>query len=93
MGLELFQEHATARAAFDEADAVLNRKLSELCFKGPAEALKQTENTQLAILTCSVAALRVLNEQGNVRRKRLLVIVSESIPPLLRRTCLPSQMR
>ena len=63
MGLELFQEHATARAAFDEADAVLNRKLSELCFEGPAEALKQTENTQLAILTCSVAALRVLNEQ------------------------------
>ena len=64
MGLELSQEYATARAVFDEADAVLNRKLSQLCFEGPAEALKQTENTQLAILTCSVAALRVLNERG-----------------------------
>ena len=66
MGLELCQEYATARAVFDEADAILNRKLSQLCFEGPAEALKQTENTQLAILTCSIAALRVLNEHGIV---------------------------
>ena len=66
MGLELSQEYDEARAVFDEADMILNRKLSQLCFEGPAEALKQTENTQLAILTCSVAALRVLNEQGIV---------------------------
>lgn len=66
MGSELSQEHDTARAVFDEADAILNRKLSQLCFEGPADALKQTENTQLAILTCSVAALRVLNEHGIV---------------------------
>ena len=66
MGLELCQEYAAARATFDEADTILNRKLSQLCFEGPAEALKQTENTQLAILTCSVAALRILNEHGIV---------------------------
>lgn len=66
MGLELSEEYAAARAVFDEADEILNRKLSQLCFEGPAEALKQTENTQLAILTCSVAALRVLNEHGIV---------------------------
>ena len=64
MGLELSQEYDTARAVFDEADAALNRHLSQLCFEGPAEVLKQTENTQLAILTCSVAALRVLSERG-----------------------------
>ncbi len=64
MGLELSQEYTTARAVFDEADEILNRKLSQLCFEGPAAALKQTENTQLAILTCSVAALRVLSEHG-----------------------------
>lgn len=64
MGLELSQAYPTACAVFDEADAVLNRKLSRLCFEGPAEVLKQTENTQLAILTCSVAALRVLSERG-----------------------------
>ncbi len=66
MGLELAQKYATACAVFDEVDAILNRKLSQLCFEGPAEALKQTENTQLAILTCSVAVLRVLNEHGIV---------------------------
>ncbi len=66
MGLELCQEYTAARATFDEADTILNRKLSQLCFEGPAEALKQTENTQLAILTCSVAALRILNEHGIV---------------------------
>ncbi len=64
MGLELCQGYTTASATFDEADSVLNRKLSQLCFEGPAEVLRQTENTQLAILTCSVAALRVLNEHG-----------------------------
>jgi len=66
MGLELAQQYSAARAVFDEADAILSRKLSQLCFEGPAEALKQTENTQLAILTCSVAALRVLDEHGIV---------------------------
>ena len=64
MGLELAQTYPVARAAFDEANSVLNRSLSQLCFEGPDEALKQTENTQLAILTCSVAALRVLQELG-----------------------------
>jgi [acyl-carrier-protein] S-malonyltransferase len=64
MGLDLFQAYSVARATFEEADAVLKRKLSQLCFEGPDDALKQTENTQLAILTNSVAALRVLQEQG-----------------------------
>ena len=42
----------------------LGRGLRKLCFEGPAADLKQTENTQLAILTCSVAALRVLGKHG-----------------------------
>jgi [acyl-carrier-protein] S-malonyltransferase len=64
MGLELAQAYPVARATFEEADSVLDRKLSQLCFDGPDETLKQTENTQLAILTCSVAALRILEELG-----------------------------
>ena len=64
MGLELARTYPAARATFDEADSVLNRKLSQLCFEGPAEALRQTENTQLAVLTCSIAALRILQEFG-----------------------------
>lgn len=64
MGLELFQTYPIARATFDEADAELDWSLSQLCFEGPAETLKQTENTQLAMLVCSVAGLRVLRASG-----------------------------
>ena len=64
MGLELARAYPAARATFDEADTVLNRKLSQLCFDGPEEALRQTENTQLAVLICSIAALRVVQEFG-----------------------------
>ncbi len=64
MGKELADMHAVARQTFDEADAVLGFKLSELCFEGPEEKLKLTEITQPAILTVSVAAFRVLREKG-----------------------------
>ena len=66
MGAELAQTYPVADAIFQEADAVLGRKLRQLCFEGPEKALKQTENTQLAILTCSVATFRVLKEYGVV---------------------------
>lgn len=62
MGLEFAQAYTVARDTFDEADSFLGRRLSQLCFDGPDELLKQTENTQLAILTCSVAVLRVLRQ-------------------------------
>jgi [acyl-carrier-protein] S-malonyltransferase len=64
MGKELAANYAVARRTFDEADAALGYKLSELCFEGPEEQLKLTEITQPAILTASVAAWRVLNEKG-----------------------------
>lgn len=64
MGLELAQAYAVARDTFEEADSSLGRRLSRLCFEGPDDLLKQTENTQLAILTCSVAALRVIQQLG-----------------------------
>ena len=64
MGAELARTYPIADAVFQEADAALGRALSQLCFEGPEAALKQTENTQLAILTCSVATLRVLKELG-----------------------------
>jgi [acyl-carrier-protein] S-malonyltransferase len=64
MGAELAQNYPVADAVFEEADVTLGRGLRKLCFEGPEADLKQTENTQLAILTCSVAALRVLKEHG-----------------------------
>ena len=63
MGRELYDSFAVARAVFDEADAALGFPLSRLIFEGPDDELKMTEHTQPAILTVSVAAARVLQEQ------------------------------
>ena len=65
MGRELFENFSLARRVFEEADDALHFSISKLCFQGPEEALKLTENTQPAILTTSIACLRVLqNEKG-----------------------------
>jgi [acyl-carrier-protein] S-malonyltransferase len=64
MGRELAALYPVARETFDEADAALGYKLSQLCFEGPEEQLKLTEITQPAILTMSIAAWRVLQSQG-----------------------------
>ena len=64
MGKELAALYPVARETFDEADAALGYKLSQLCFEGPEDQLKLTEITQPAILTVSVAAWRVLQSQG-----------------------------
>jgi [acyl-carrier-protein] S-malonyltransferase len=64
MGRELFETSTAARAVFEEADAVLGFSLSRLCFEGPEEDLKQTANTQPAILTHSVAALAELRARA-----------------------------
>lgn len=64
MGRSLVQSFPSARAIFEEADQTLGFALSRLCFEGPEEALKLTENTQPAILTVSVAAYTVLKENG-----------------------------
>lgn len=60
MGKLLAEGFPEARQTFEEADEALGFSLSSLCFEGPEEALKQTENTQPALLAVSVAAWRVL---------------------------------
>ena len=64
MGKELAAMYPVAQETFDEADAALGYKLSQLCFEGPEDQLKLTEITQPAILTASVAAYRVLESTG-----------------------------
>jgi [acyl-carrier-protein] S-malonyltransferase len=66
MGKELAARYPLAKQTFDQADAALGYAVSALCFEGPEDKLKMTEVTQPAILTVSVAALRVLREQGVV---------------------------
>jgi [acyl-carrier-protein] S-malonyltransferase len=60
MGRDLAEKYPIARQTFEEADDALGYKLSQLCFEGPEEQLRLTEITQPAILTASIAALRVL---------------------------------
>jgi len=64
MGKELAEKFSIARQTFEEADAALGYKLSELCFEGPEDQLRLTEITQPAILTASIAAWRVLDEKS-----------------------------
>lgn len=64
MGKDLAALYPVAQETFDEADAALGYKLSQLCFEGPEDKLKLTEITQPAILTVSVAAYRVLESVG-----------------------------
>jgi [acyl-carrier-protein] S-malonyltransferase len=63
MGKELAQKYPIAARTFQEADEALGYKLSQVCFEGPEEQLKLTEITQPAILTTSIAALRVLEDR------------------------------
>lgn len=60
MGKDLFDKYPLARQTFEEADDALGYKLSTVCFDGPEDQLRLTEITQPAILTVSIAALRVL---------------------------------
>jgi [acyl-carrier-protein] S-malonyltransferase len=64
MGKELAEKYPAARQTFEEADEALGYRLSKLCCEGPEEQLRLTEITQPAILTASVAAWRVLSENG-----------------------------
>lgn len=67
MGRALHDRFEVARRVFAEADDALGFGISELCFEGPADALTLTANTQPAILTASIAALRVLESETEVR--------------------------
>ncbi len=55
MGRDLYERYPAARQIFDEADDALGFRLSRLCFEGPEEELRQTINTQPAIVTTSIA--------------------------------------
>jgi [acyl-carrier-protein] S-malonyltransferase len=64
MGKDLAERYPLARQTFEEADDSLGMKLSQLCFEGPEDQLRLTQNTQPAMLTASVAAWRVFNDKA-----------------------------
>ncbi|HKQ86825.1 MAG TPA: ACP S-malonyltransferase [Candidatus Acidoferrales bacterium] len=64
MGRDLASNFRESKAVFDEADAMLDFGVSNLCFEGTEDELKLTANTQPSILTVSVAAWRALESKG-----------------------------
>lgn len=64
MGKELYDNYKESKNIFDKADEALGFKISEICFQGSKEELDKTENTQPAILTTSIAALKALESKG-----------------------------
>ena len=64
MGKALAQQFPSAARVFEEADDALGFSISNLCFEGPDDQLRLTENTQPALVTVSIAALAVLKEHG-----------------------------
>jgi [acyl-carrier-protein] S-malonyltransferase len=66
MGKEFYDNFPSARQVFEEANDSLHFSITTLCFQGPDKTLKLTENTQPAILTMSIAALRVLETENGI---------------------------
>lgn len=67
MGKDLYENYESAKTVFDTADSVLNKSISTICFEGPEEDLKQTVNTQPAIVTMSIAAMKALTSQIDIK--------------------------
>ena len=63
MGKDFAESFAIARETFEEADEILNMRLSKIIFEGPEDLLMQTKYSQLAIFVTSMAILRVLQQQ------------------------------
>ncbi|GAI93951.1 unnamed protein product, partial [marine sediment metagenome] len=65
MGRDLYDNFASAKAAFEQADEALGFPLSRLCFEGPEAELRQTINAQPALVTVSYACLKAAQEVTN----------------------------
>lgn len=60
MGKDIYENYQEARKIYDKATEISGIDIKKLCFEGPEEDLNKTENTQIAILTTSLAILEVL---------------------------------
>ena len=67
MGKDFYNSYSSAREVFDKADEVLGFSLSEICFNGTEEKLTSTDICQPAILTCSIAAAKTIEEEFGVK--------------------------
>ncbi len=67
MGKELYDEFVTAKSTFEEANDILGFNLAKLCFEGEQSELSLTANAQPALLTTSIAYLRVLENETSLK--------------------------
>ena len=67
MGKDLYENYESAKNVFDTANKVLNKSITKLCFEGPEEDLKQTVNTQPAIVAMSIAALEAFKSELDIK--------------------------
>ena len=66
MGKDLYENSSAAKEVFEIANSTLGKSISNLCFEGPEEDLKQTVNTQPCIVTMSIATMEALRERVNI---------------------------
>jgi len=64
MGKDIYEKYEEARKVYEQASKISGRDIAKLCFEGPQEELNKTENTQIAILTTSLAILEVIKANG-----------------------------
>ena len=64
MGKDIYEKYDEAKKIYEEASNISGIDIKKLCFEGPEEELNKTENTQIAILTTSLAILEVLKSKG-----------------------------
>jgi len=76
MGREIYDAFACAREVFQEVDEALKQKLTKIIFEGPEAELTLTENTQPALMTVSMALIRVLEKEGGFDLSHSLAYVA-----------------
>ncbi len=64
MGKDLYENFEVSKEVFKNSKAALGFDITTLCFEGSQDELNKTENTQPAILTVSIAALKALETKG-----------------------------
>ena len=63
MGKDIYDKYEVAKKIYNKVSEISGMDIKKLCFEGPEEILNKTENTQIAILTTSLAILAVLKEK------------------------------
>ncbi len=79
MGKALADAFPPARAVFEEVDAALGEKLTDIIWNGPAETLTLTENAQPALMAVSIATLRVLESEAGLSVKGAKFVAGHSL--------------